>query len=983
MTLASQAQAAAESELRLLKEELVRVRAEMEKIRQSQEAEKAESAKATQRLIAAKRATKSAQASTSKATSNESGDAEKAAEDALQKATKSAALLRSVVQKSKGEVSLLTKITTKLSKSSAAPKVEKEDDTSELQAELLEKIQAAVLSRTMIEEKLEEMKLELAELELQIDEATEARAKNAMEKPLDRAAEYQQALRVLHMASNQQVQEIEARIKELDRDANNPVKLKQDQENLMRKQSHLYEHIADLETEATELGSVTKAGDELQELRNGIVAEMRQELESCDERSKQLELLIKRLEEERLKICKTADAESTKAAELLQVVFQLTHGEDASGGTQTLGAAPSFARTAAGILRHQLAELDLDTARSQVDAFNSCIPRTWVAKSGTAVTGTAGTAMAKASSRVAAAAAAERLLCRLEALAERAASSSSESNRAECCIVGVASWRSAALLASAVDGGLHSGKDDASVESSFSSMEQKLQTLVKNSWPSLPPAVEVQKILGDLPKADGFEKSRRADAFTLRRLGAAFQFAGQEAKLSGSDSVESSDLKTTGELDLDALALRIGDLATKLIDYGSIADASEGEKDKTVQEALALPDELQKVVEGFEASLGDSTECISSSSVTLLKSSAKGLLKALEPLRTKLTAMASSRRSKAKGKRSGAAPKWAFCFADVQKEIDGIFDAELQVFEAKRRLEEQKKALEAAEAQFNKAAIRRASLQDELKIVLDKQSKGEALNLEERKLRQEAKELAASQAALGREFDKARGLREDQERAKGDSEKKLEALEQELENMRRKPKQDGRATAQELATLRHSQLQSARDLYALQVSGIHQLKPLLPAAAGTVPRSDGKDAAKTRALESCVGKYATLKQNLLTEWSHVQVCKLQSAESSNTKTAADFQSEQVSRMQNLQLKLLELQSATTSIPDVQVSSAAEAEAGVSATSPTNEQKGKPLVKLKVDVRCPGWVETSNVSGAPASLSATLPQLQELHSAAAA
>eukprot|EP00435_Cladocopium_sp_Y103_P011115 s3604_g2.t2 len=248
-------------------------------------------------------------------------------------------------------------------------------------AALQEKLDASVLGRLMAEERLEELKLELAEAELKRDEEAEEKAKflvqmaniptpqpkgevaaapagedgamaallklqnrkkkeeapapapppsapAATEAParpnITRSPEldaYQEALRVLHQASQQEVDEMQKQIAILDQDSNKVPRLKTDLKTLNNRQNLLQERMADVEMEAIELEQAAKAGDELRDLRSLMIYDQSfgftkpkrspfaafggvfpQEVEQREERLQQLEDLVLKLDKERRRL---------------------------------------------------------------------------------------------------------------------------------------------------------------------------------------------------------------------------------------------------------------------------------------------------------------------------------------------------------------------------------------------------------------------------------------------------------------------------------------------------------------------------------------------------------------------------------------------------------------------------------------------------------------------------------------------------------
>ncbi|CAJ1404708.1 unnamed protein product [Effrenium voratum] len=171
-------------------------------------------------------------------------------------------------------------------------------------------------------------------------------------------------------------------------------------------------------------------------------------------------------------------------------------------------------------VQRSLARLDLATARAKAAAFADCVPQTWQEPEAASP---AAATLALALSRAAAAKAAERLLCRTEALGRQA----SISLRADMCEVASCAFRAAAALASAVDAGLQHGEvtmEAASkLEAQCKQVESKLKELMKK-WPLEAPSQALTVLQEVESLAEGKDGDRRALHFQLQRLQAAFAF---------------------------------------------------------------------------------------------------------------------------------------------------------------------------------------------------------------------------------------------------------------------------------------------------------------------------------------------------------------------------------------------------------------------------------------------------------------------------
>ncbi|CAE8639131.1 unnamed protein product [Polarella glacialis] len=927
---AEAAQAEAEAELRHLRDEaLSQLRAQAELRQQEADSERRHLALLRQRRDAALADAKEAARAFKEVELNAKNKVPQA--DAELPNEKSAAeKLRAAVKSRTGQLSVMSQIKARLQRS--AKPLSRESD-------LQDKLQAAILTRMLAEEKLEELRLELAELELKIDEAADLRAKQVVgrlgdEGPGGRAAEYQEAIRVLHASSSRQVLDLERRIADLDRDS--AVKLRHNSELLAHRQSNLQGRIADLETHAAELVSTHQAGNQLQELRNEIVLELRQELELREERCEKLGDLVQKLEKDKKELKLQVTAQSTEVASLLEVASQLTPSH-----TQDLGSA---ARTAGKVLQ-RLAEVDVASAKAQVVAYAACLPTKWAADAdGTTENACKGAACLKlASARASAAGAAEKVLRQIQALALQATSdlgtfgpgdsAGRTPSWAERCKLSAAAWRCAATITTALDSGLwtagansesvNSASDDFDFQAACNVQDQRLRQLLAQSWPLTGDTRQVTMVLSDLEKHFLKAQALQASQLTLPRRAAAMTLRRLEVTISFGAAACEGDARSQ----LEGLCLRVRNLAARMAD-------------ESVSTKLQLPGELLfKAANVFEAAWNshDTEDGSLSALLSALNRDSGEVAAAVECLAKSLglsrTDQGTRRRQlisnhvDASSRLATVPPSWSTCCVNVQQEVEAIFETQRQVAEAQGRLRDQQNTLALAEEQLGTAAKRRSVLQEELALVVSKHSKEHSLGFEEEKLRQEAKTLAAVQAALGRDLDSIRAKREAQESAHHEAKKQRDTLECDIDNLRRKPKElDGHATAQELAALRLARQKSARDLYAEQVSAMASLLPLPRAKVSAAEQPE-------KPLESCITKYVALRRGLLQEWCGTRLCRLSTTSSEPMEPTAEKMAKmQVSRIHELQLKFTELQAAAAPLAD----------SGSPATANSRQREGAGL-----------------------------------------
>eukprot|EP00439_Symbiodinium_sp_Y106_P023336 s3027_g2.t2 len=510
----------------------------------------------------------------------------------VRKAAEAAEKLRADLNQKKNNLSAMMLIRKKLKK-----KVEDVQDQSQLQAVLAEKLEAATLSRLMAEERVEELKLELVEAELQRDEEAEERARllvaavsaaesvaaptapaggedgamaaltnlgglrveppppaevkvgRTIAKRSTELESYQEALRLLHQGSQQEVDELHKKIAELDRDSNKVPKLKQDQKALTNRQNLLQERMADLETEASELAQTAQAVNELLEIRNSVVQELRQEtgmageVEMREARLRSLEDLVLKLDQERSRLNDEATQDADRAQDLLKEVMELAHG-GAREESIIVTSAPVHSRLAVASVQRSLAQLDLATCKSKVAAFVSGVPEPWRQELEGAPQSAAANSLALSEVRRRAAGAAERAAARAEALGHAAQRCGLQGNtpRLDLCEVACAAFRCAATLEGALDAGLRSEvNDEESIRKAaehFHKAEQKLREVMRKRWPDVESPSQALAAVQDLEKVastpvmDGQgPQLRRAWLFQLRRLQAPFAYGLASCKL--------------------------------------------------------------------------------------------------------------------------------------------------------------------------------------------------------------------------------------------------------------------------------------------------------------------------------------------------------------------------------------------------------------------------------------------------------------------
>lgn len=278
---------------------------------------------------------------------------------------------------------------------------------------------------------------------------------------------------------------------------------------------------------------------------------------------------------------------------------------------------------------------------------------------------------------------------------------------------------------------------------------------------------------------------------------------------------------------------------------------------------------------------------------------------------------------------SATLPAWADSSLEVQSRIEEIDEKQREVRDANQRLKEKQKELALAEEEMQKAEGRARDLKTQLSAMLQANQTSEALQAEEEEeLRQTVALKAKQQANLAQQLHEAKAKRDHLEELHQDEEKKRAKLEESIDKMRQRPKQDedGRATAPELAALRLAQKKGARELYRLQVAGMEELLPF---------PSQKETSHKDEALE----KYILLRKSLLKHLSGTRIHRLGVH---HTDAEASL------RVQELHLQWSEARSTQKLDAEVKSGSPHGGAAGLGA---------EKVLKMSLTLQSPRWAST--------------------------
>jgi len=290
------------------------------------------------------------------------------------------------------------------------------------------------------------------------------------------------------------------------------------------------------------------------------------------------------------------------------------------------------------------------------------------------------------------------------------------------------------------------------------------------------------------------------------------------------------------------------------------------------------------------------------------------------------------------------------CSLEVQKRVNHSFVQEQEVVEAQKELDKRKAELSKVEEELAASATRTKELQLELDD-MQKRAEEELHRSEEVSLlREKAKEASSRQAELDLELETVQEQRQATEEELQTSQSGLVSLQSELTDKQRNPtaNQPGKVTASELAMLRRSSRQAARDIYAMKVAEVLSLPP--------IPLAQHHGSA-VPALGKCLSKHGELRRELLMESAGARIVNLQAPGNSCEKMTATAQ--------RLQMELAALQGQLlTLLPSDNASTAMKG--GIIGT---------PVVQLQVTVPCPTW---SGLTTSKESQSINLRELTGIH-----
>lgn len=865
----------------------------------------------------------------------------KAAMDSLERRKAVMATVKSGFAQRQKEIGVLSRI--KMALLSAA------SDQGEEQ--LARQLQVDAMARTLAEGRLEDAQLELADLELQLEQLADERARAVCKSELPaKAAEYQEVLRALCAASSRETEELGRAVTDLDKSTAGVTALRQDEQELLRECQRLQELIAEEEAQGEAFARLVQADGQLGGAHADVEAELFQGLEVSEKRLQQLEGLIERLRQEWTEAESGIQADNARAEELVLQVRRSAPGADPK--KDQADAIARHAGNAALRLRQTRLLLGKHSSIGRSTAFQDCISCTSAMK-GLLAKGDGAAADATAAGVVACKAgviAVERLFWQADALGLHAVCGALGALapqtkdalwHAQLCIEGCR----CALAAACVIEALQLVERDVSAEvAAFRAAHRDLELYqVEKMFEAakstghlerqpLDALVALERHLRKLRSSLGVDvgdarscTSCLSAAFLVRRLEAAFRYG-----LCAGLPATAQDAEQWKEI-----VRSLSSLARRMHEHGLAALFSgfRGE-----HEQQWLPRELTENLATCEAAMSSGG---GSSAAQALSTAAPRILPLLGRVNGSLRSLGASR---ARAKPDGRG--WVLCCAGVQRDTAESFGVQQEVRTTTARVEEKQHVLDDIEGKLGEVSMRLAFLQEVMAPILENAEKARALNAEAERLRGEIGGPAAAQAALVRELDQISGQRAEHEIALEEVTRIRDKMKASLASKGGKPQGvEGLATIQELTTLRHISGKTARDLYGLQVSQISCLATL-PCAAQRPPEAKGQPG-----VGAGVRKYAELRKDLVMEWAKVRLPVLASAAPRKPSEHAAAGADTVRRVERLQHLHFRLHSVRQALgPALEAVSVPE-----KVPSPALAANGPAVVDVCLDLQCPKWV----------------------------
>eukprot|EP00405_Crypthecodinium_cohnii_P052743 CAMPEP_0206596292 /NCGR_PEP_ID=MMETSP0325_2-20121206/43472_1 /ASSEMBLY_ACC=CAM_ASM_000347 /TAXON_ID=2866 /ORGANISM="Crypthecodinium cohnii, Strain Seligo" /LENGTH=1717 /DNA_ID=CAMNT_0054107095 /DNA_START=132 /DNA_END=5285 /DNA_ORIENTATION=- len=292
---------------------------------------------------------------------------------ALRKARDSVEHLKATIEKNRSDMVILEQVKRQLEELGSVVQAAEGGESNPEEA-FQKQLEATKLQKLMVESKLEDANLEMAELELQIEDSLDQRLNKICHGNHipERVKEYQEALRFLHDKSKRDLAELNQFVVDLERSIGNVVTLRQDNEELGSKQSDLTDRLLALEARHAELKQLCEVNSKLETSREAVANELQNDLDQVSGRVNKLEQLVRTLSTA-WKEAEKSIAESTEKGE--ELFKQLRENElgDAEGSALFMRA-----RTATAGVIAKLADVEADIEAARWHAFQGLVPATWV-----------------------------------------------------------------------------------------------------------------------------------------------------------------------------------------------------------------------------------------------------------------------------------------------------------------------------------------------------------------------------------------------------------------------------------------------------------------------------------------------------------------------------------------------------------------------------------------------------------------------------
>jgi len=184
----------------------------------------------------------------------------------------------------------------------------------------LEKLQ---IEKELQQSRAQSLKLDLDEIKelaeqdkLLVQDAAKSTTKSMFTANSRQVLDFQAALRLLNDLSERDKKQLRDQVESLEMDANKVSGFKQTTEQLVHNQELLQAGIIHCEREATELLTLSKTGDQLEDAQASIASELSRQLDNVDARVERLGTLVMKMHREKYEVESTIMADISCTTEL-------------------------------------------------------------------------------------------------------------------------------------------------------------------------------------------------------------------------------------------------------------------------------------------------------------------------------------------------------------------------------------------------------------------------------------------------------------------------------------------------------------------------------------------------------------------------------------------------------------------------------------------------------------------------------------------